>query len=59
VKKCQDCKKKTATVITPHRVVGKGCDVTGGPNELYCSDCAARKIYELRGEISKLLNCSD
>ena len=56
MKKCENCETENTTVSTPHRVVGEGIDVTGGPNELYCSDCAAQMIYDLRGLLSRTLN---
>jgi hypothetical protein len=56
--KCTDCDQKleSSFVTTPHRVVGKEIDVTGGPEETYCLRCAGEKIYELRGLWSKALD---
>lgn len=59
--KCDTCNKRVTrqnSVITPHRVVGEGFDVEGGPAEVYCPTCASKKIYDLRGHISELHSAS-
>jgi hypothetical protein len=49
---CEQTLTEQNAVITPHRVVGPEVDVTGGPNEVYCPNCAAERIYDLREHLS-------